>query len=382
MADLNSCESTGKVEGTKVEDIVYKESSTETDVSKKIEAKKFNGVQTINTKSPESSKRYKNKASKRTMAKRNASSEVKIQNVPRSKETSVIRNQSERDQKESVQIPIPEDKHFNTTTEDREPEPVIDNNITDMITKGRRNTYEDLHKHKSVQTNGPPTLEHRRASSPVGYVFFSHERQGPAVLDEVNIHARRNTGSSINLNSKGENTEPTESIKERDNDKEGASQLYLLQQILLKSEGNWTDSPPGANSQPSIANLVNLEKTESEHDESDQGHEAHSVHAQYGGCDCPYYPLDTEAVQNSGCLCSWEDCCSYDSDSTLNEEYLFSDNSLALSPSEDEECEIYSKSIYLDKDTKELPQQMLQVGAAMHDIHLYCTVLFSMGFLN
>ncbi|XP_040212827.1 uncharacterized protein LOC120943533 isoform X2 [Rana temporaria] len=353
MADLNSCESTGKVEGTKVEDIVYKESSTETDVSKTIEAKKINGVQTINTKSPESSKRYKNKASKRTMEKRNASSEVKFQNVPCSKETSVIRNQSERDQKESVQIPIPEDKHFNTTTKDREPEPVIDNNITDM-------REEEIPMKISTNINGPPTVEHRRASSPVGYVFFSHERQGPAILDEVNIHARRNTGSSINPDSKGENTEPTESIKERDNDKEGASQLYLLQQILLKSEGNWTDSPPGANSQSSIANLVNLEKTESEHDESDQGHEAHSAHAQDGGCDCPYYPLDTEAVQNSGCLCSWEDCCSYDSDSTLNEEYLFSDNSLALSPSEDEECEIYSKSIYLDKDTKELPQQMLQ----------------------
>ncbi|XP_073447211.1 uncharacterized protein [Aquarana catesbeiana] len=365
MADLNSCKSTGKVESSKLEDIVYKINSTETEVSKKIEATKINSFQTINTNSSESSKRYKNKASKRIMAKRHASSEVKLQNVPCSKETTVIRNQSGRDQKESDQIPILEDKHFNTTTEDSVPEPVIANNITDMITKGRKNTYEDLQEHKSIQTNGPPTVEHRRASSPVGYVFFSHERQGPAVLDEVNINARRNTGSSINPNSLAENTEPAQSIRERaegssadnnDNDKEGASQLYLLQQILLKSEGDWTDSPPGANSQPSIANLVNLEKTESEHDKSDQGHEAHSVHAQDGGCDCP----DTESVQNPSCLCSCEDCCSNESDSTLNEEYLFSDNSLVLSPSEDEECEIYSKSIYLDKDTNELPQQMLQ----------------------
>ncbi|XP_077305073.1 uncharacterized protein LOC143924570 [Lithobates pipiens] len=370
MADLNSCETTGKVESIKLEDIVYKKSNTETEVSKKIEAKKINGFQTINTKSSESSKRYKNKASKRTMAKRHASSEVKLQNVPCSKEATVIRNQSGRDQKESDQISILEDKRFNTTTEDSVPEPVIANNITDMITKGRKNTYEDFQEHKNSQTNDPPTVEHRRASSPVGYVFFSHERQGPAVLEEVNINARRNTGSSINPISKGESTEPAQSIRERaedsstdDNkvdDKEGASQLYLLQQILLKSEGVCTDSPPGANSHPSIANLVNLEKTESKHDKSDQDHEAHSVHSQDGGCDCLYYPLDTEAVQNSDCLCSCEDCCSNESDSTLNEEYLFSDNSLAPSPSEDEECQIYSKSIYLDKDTNELPQQMLQ----------------------
>ncbi|KAM5151835.1 uncharacterized protein ACMZJ9_010094 [Mantella aurantiaca] len=358
LDDFNSCQSTGEIEKHTAEDVaVYEISSTEKEMPKKVKAKKSEVFQVSNPKSAGSSKGYKNKASKRTMVKRNA----KLEDVPYSKEeTFAIRNQGGKSPGDADQVPMLEHKHFTTTIEDNVVEPMLDNTI-DKITKERKNTYEDLQEQKNIQTGELPELKHRRASSPVSFVFFSHEKQESCDFDGVNIHAMSNL-----LNSRGENTEPAQSMKERvehasttnnqDKYEVGASQLYLLQQILLKSEGNLEDSAPRANPQPSMDSLENPEKRVSQYDKSDQSNEVHRIHGET--CDGIYHPIATTAVQNLFCHC--EECCSYESDSTLSEEYLFSDSSLVLSLSEDEECDICSKSTKLDEDTKEFTQQMLQ----------------------
>lgn len=348
---------------------------------KQVKATKIEVIHMNKTKSAGSPKINKNKASKVKMVKRHDSSETKLQDVSYSaEESSILRKQSRKHLKETNKVPMLEDKHVSIITKDDSvAESVLDDHTTDKTTKEIENILDDLQGDTKLHTDGLPRLEHGRASSPVSYVFFSHERQKSAVFDEININAKRNTGISMNPNSRAENTEQAQSIKDgaecysadnnKDNYKEAASQLYLLQQILLKLEGNLNDTSPGANAQLSNDNLINPEETECQN-KSDQSKEVHSVHVHVDGCDDLDDCQDTQALQNFACLCSRENCCCYESDSTLNEEYLFSDNSFAFSPSEDEECEICSRFTELDKNTKELPQQMYQVGTATQNIRV------------
>ncbi|XP_072275059.1 uncharacterized protein [Pyxicephalus adspersus] len=352
MADLSSGKSSKKVEKVKAEDIANKISSTETEMSQKVKANNIEVFQKGNTKSAGSPKRNTNKASKRTIGKRHSSTEMKRQDGQCSKgETSVIGNQNGKHQRESHQIPVLEDTHFNIMTVDESvAEPMLDNNTTEQITEKTEHTQEDLQEQKKIQTDNLPKLEPSRASSPPSLLFFSRERQLSLEFDGVDVNSMRSTGSSVNPNSGSENPE-LDQTKQRakcssvdinkDNDGNRPLQLYLLQQILLESEDNMKASSPGAKSQPFNDYVENPEETQNQHEKSDQSNTVHNVHAHIAGCGDLHYQLDTEDIQNSGCLCSCEDCYSYMSDSTLNEEYLFFDSPLALSFSEDEDTKEY-----------------------------------------
>ncbi|XP_075037603.1 uncharacterized protein LOC142098681 [Mixophyes fleayi] len=247
----------------------------------------------------------------------------------------------------------------NPVTEDGSTRPSpLGENLDNVITK---NTAGNLQTQNNIQTDGLTTPKYRKASSPASYVFFSRESEKSPVIVKVNEHAKNNTSSGLTYGASYDGMKQSVQYSFSDNRKEEiddrASQLLILQQLLLESEDNLTAVSPRPASQPLSNCLNNAEATVDNGTKADEDNEVHSA------------LLDSEAAQTSGYCCSCGDHCSYVSDSMLDEDYLFFDTSLELSLSDDEGSETPSKFGNLGNEAEENNEEQDRKKAASQDIY-------------
>ncbi|KAM4632557.1 uncharacterized protein O3C94_019091 [Discoglossus pictus] len=188
----------------------------------------------------------------------------------------------------------------------------------------------------------PPAIQNkpRKASSPAGYVFFSHDiKTSPSIIGSRGQSSRSNISSSKKQHKKELKLVTPSGVDEialgssaGAKDKSiNISQLVILQQIL-------SEPPAGPESQGNCISLENSRVTNSGASLKEDG--SQDVNTQQT---CTIGITDScsqLADQISGCCCSCDrDQDSYVSDSTLDDDFLFSDTSLALSLSENEDSE-------------------------------------------
>ncbi|XP_068100853.1 uncharacterized protein [Hyperolius riggenbachi] len=368
VVDLNPYASEEKAtlpqKGEAKEMVVSQISNPTTELSnKKAKTKELKEIQMSKAKPVRTLKTSKGKSAK-TMVKKEVPLDKNLNKLPDSEEESTVvssGNPNVKDGKLTNQVSKNEVIASNARTNDGNmAEAVLDNNCPD----------KDFHIDSKKHPDELSKAKHRRAGSPASYVFFAHESKPSPLLADVTNNSKRNS-SSPNHNSKDSNVEPPEDRMDRpgcpspgnskDGREDGASGLHLLQQILTESEDNLKDGSPRAISKFFTDNL-NSQENRVHHDEDLQSNDIHTLVSDYASSS---YPPESEGVATAGYYCLCENCCNYESDSTLNEEYLFSDSSLALSFSEDEERELYSKSPSQVKDTKEFPQK---VNTAVQDL--------------
>ncbi|XP_075422167.1 uncharacterized protein LOC142463382 isoform X4 [Ascaphus truei] len=229
---------------------------------------------------------------------------------------------------------------------------VNNNKIIQKIT----DTDREEQIQNQIQRDGLFAPEHRKASTPAGYVFFSHEmkEESPLFAESDGSSSRCNVNGT-NKASKGESiithndTALETQSSPRASKGEGladVSKLYLLQQILLEPISNSTPSSTGPDSQLTYSSLGKMEKADSRittpdgslgEDEIQGANISNTNTIGFIGSCCP---LTGQTAQTSGyCRSCDGDQISYATDTTLEEEYLFSDTSLVLSLSENEESE-------------------------------------------
>ncbi|MEE6497479.1 hypothetical protein FKM82_002752 [Ascaphus truei] len=245
---------------------------------------------------------------------------------------------------------------------------VNNNKIIQKIT----DTDREEQIQNQIQRDGLFAPEHRKASTPAGYVFFSHEmkEESPLFAESDGSSSRCNVNGT-NKASKGESkithndTALETQSSPRASKGEGladVSKLYLLQQILLEPISNSTPSSTGPDSQLTYSSLGKMEKADSRitppdgslgEDEIQGANISNTNTIGFIGSCCP---LTGQTAQTSGyCRSCDGDQISYATDTTLEEEYLFSDTSLVLSLSENEESEdisLLSKSRSLSNQSE------------------------------
>ncbi|XP_066432345.1 uncharacterized protein [Eleutherodactylus coqui] len=245
------------------------------------------------------------------------------------------------------QVTLMADKHSNTLTSDNSKEhPLLGENKDDG-TSGDTSSVRDLTMQNKIQ---PP--KHRRASSPASYVFFAVENKETSVTVKVNKCTKRHTqGGSTGAKSRflkrrscehanigvpcsGENKNYVRFQK-------GSSELALLREILSESKNNVTSGAP--DSQP-FSSRENIEERRTPlRADDDVIREGHGHLKHINDYDKLCSQVDCEAIKRSGNGRSCGECSSYETDSTLDEEYIFSDTPLDLSLSEDDDFDSSSK---------------------------------------
>ncbi|XP_056389604.1 uncharacterized protein LOC130283909 isoform X3 [Hyla sarda] len=209
-------------------------------------------------------------------------------------------------------------------------------NITSNIT----DSNIDLTMQDKIQSP-----KYKRANSPARYVFFAVENKESPIIVQVNGNTKKHTQdgsiggktgimrhvSSENANN-GSQCSDEKTYTRFD---KGSSELALLQEILLDSGNNLTSG--STESHP----FSNYEKSEGTG--AQEVSEVYRDLTHISDCDQLCSQLNCEAPNTSGYSCSSGEHSSYETDSTLDEEYMLSDLSLDLSLSEDEDSHSFSK---------------------------------------
>ncbi|XP_063790473.1 uncharacterized protein LOC134945238 isoform X2 [Pseudophryne corroboree] len=252
--------------------------------------------------------------------------------------------------------------------------PIGEKDLDNGVTATAISTVGNLLVQNNLQAEALTAPNYGNAGSPASYAVVSHESKESPVIDEVNGHAWKNTSfalingdtkETIRASSDGMNQDsqylPSDGTKDGIDDR--ASQLLLLQ-VLSQSVDNVPASSPRADSQPCSNCWNNAEATDFHRAKADEDIEVHTQsHGYTGSC----FQLDSDAAQTSGYCCSCGDGCSYVSDSTLDEDYLFYDTSLSLS--EDEDSETPLKSGRLVTGTEDNNEEYNMRKGAKKDIY-------------
>ncbi|XP_077131198.1 uncharacterized protein LOC143785940 [Ranitomeya variabilis] len=241
-------------------------------------------------------------------------------------------------------------------SEDSKGQTLFGEGSLDDVTSGNTSTDRDPTMQNKIQSP-----KYSRAWSPTSYVFFALENKESSIILEVDGCTKRCTQvdptsaksrikrrlSSESANSKsqysGENKEYISFDK-------GSSELALLQEILSDSGNNVTSS--SFDSWP-FSRFENSQETRVEHGEHDDISEVHGDFADINDYNKLSSTLDREAIMTTGYSCSTGEHSSYETDSSLDEEYIFSDTSLDLSLSEDDNMHSSSKLDALDEGREE-----------------------------
>ncbi|XP_071976728.1 uncharacterized protein [Engystomops pustulosus] len=240
------------------------------------------------------------------------------------------------------------DKRFTSMTSDvRKEKPVLEVGNTDEVTSTNSSSGKKLNT-REVQ-------KHSRASSPAGYVFFAVESKESSVIVQVNGCSKRytqdgSTGGRSKMvrreSSTCVNNEPHcpgENKNYLSSDK-GSSELALLQEILSDSGNDVTYS--SLDSQP----FSSCGNNEEERDRREADEDVTKEHRKLRHHNKLCSQADCEAKMTSGYSCSCEDHSLYETDSTLDEEYFFSDTTLEPSLSDDDYSDSSSKCNVLNPE--------------------------------
>ncbi|XP_063285548.1 uncharacterized protein LOC134571302 [Pelobates fuscus] len=238
----------------------------------------------------------------------------------------------ESNKKCSTLLPSPMDSQANTMMENTNEGSLGENNILE----DEKNFGPDVDLQIQNTIPGDVVKEHRKASSPVSYVFFSHELKGDSpLIIEPYRHSPTENISNIDNQSKRERkmstpalaveTQSTTCDEENYNDRTSKHPLLqeTLQDLITKSSA----SSVAAESDPMDGNLENIEKA-GRHVTQDNS----TGHNEFQIVPVAQMPQSLENYSLGD-----GDESIYVSDTTLEEDYLFSDRSSALHFSEDEE---------------------------------------------
>ncbi|XP_053550280.1 uncharacterized protein LOC128641777 [Bombina bombina] len=197
--------------------------------------------------------------------------------------------------------------------------------------------------------------KHKKASSPPPYVFFSNGVKKSTDVGEEQSEGN-STGDSIKPNKIQSDIATPVGIDQRASsaiNNEGnrnASQLFLLQQILLEPMDSSSARSLGAESQDSCRGLENMETKDSCVTDNDL--KTSHVHVNEQCC----HPID-QIVQTT--VTCEDDGSSFISDTTLAEDFLFSDTSLILSLSENEDLRDFAPGYSSDSENHQ-PRHMTE----------------------
>ncbi|KAM3916009.1 LOW QUALITY PROTEIN: uncharacterized protein RB166_015379 [Leptodactylus fuscus] len=229
-------------------------------------------------------------------------------------------------------------------------QPLLGENNRDDATSNNTRSDRDL-----TTQNKTVSPKYRRASSPASYVFFAVETKESSLIVQVNGCSKGytqhdTTGEkskivrvsservNIGLQCPGEN-------KKYPSFEKGSSELALLQEILSDAGNNVTSASLDSHL------FSSSEKTEGKKfQHGADNNDGNGVHG-----DLPHLSdrlcskLDCEAKRTSMYSCSCEDLSSYETDSTLDEEYIFSDTSLDLSLSDDDSDSSFRSDIVYER---------------------------------
>lgn len=296
--------------------------------------KKENNSPEINNKSVQSPRITEGNTSlkTRTLIRKYGPSERRPQGIPSSKKAKVLVSsvEAKTSGETSDQVTLMVDRCSTTiTSDDSKEQPELGENNMDDVTSSNTSSDSDLTAQGKIQS---PKCG--RASSPARYVFFAFENKESSIIVEVNGCTKRSQegstgGKSRFLRRVSSGRANTGSQCSGENQEyisldQGSSELALLQDILSES-GNKVmsgslDSKPfsspenGADDDVNEGNIDDYDKLRSQ-----------------PGC---------EAVETSGSSCSCGEHGGYETDSTLDEEYIFSDTS---SDPEDDDSHSSSK---------------------------------------
>ncbi|XP_075686294.1 uncharacterized protein LOC142655703 isoform X2 [Rhinoderma darwinii] len=294
----------------------------------------------------------------RTLIRKYGSSERRPQSIPSSKKAIFLvssgKTKTIREKADQVTSMVGK-RSIIITSDGSKDQPLLGENHMDDVTSSNTSSDRDLTMQNNIQ---PP--KYRRASSPASYVFFALENNESSIIVQVNGCPKRSTpegstggmsrikrvfseGGNIGSQSSGENQKYINTGDE-------ASELAILQELLLDSGNNINSG--STDSQP-FYNEKNREETRADHHGADDDINKVQVdQADINDYEKLCSPLDGKDMKTSGYSCSCGKHSSYETDSTLDEEYIFSDTSLDLSLSEDDDSDSSSKSDVLCKGPK------------------------------
>ncbi|XP_073503736.1 uncharacterized protein [Phyllobates terribilis] len=221
-------------------------------------------------------------------------------------------------------------------SEDSKGQPLFGENSMDDVTSGNISTDGDLTMQNKIQSP-----KYRRASSPASYVFFALENKESSIILEVDGCTKKCTQDGPTsaksriirrLSSGCANTRSQCSGENKGyiSFDKGSSELALLQEILSDSGNNVTS---GSFDSWPFSSCDSSQETRVQHGEHDDIIEVHGDFADYNKLGST---LDCEVTMTTGYRCSCVEHSSYETDSSLDEEYIFSDTSFDLSLSEDD----------------------------------------------
>ncbi|XP_069590232.1 uncharacterized protein [Ranitomeya imitator] len=241
-------------------------------------------------------------------------------------------------------------------SEDSKGQTLFGESSMDDVTSGNTSTDRGPTMQNKVQSP-----KYSRAWSPASYVFFALENKGSSIILEVDGCTKRCTQvdpTSAKLRIKRRLSTESANIKSQysGENKEyisfdkGSSELALLQEILSDSGNNVTS---GSFDSWPFSSFENSQETRVQHGEHDGISEVHGDFADINDYNKLGSTLDREAIMTTGYSCSTGEHSSYETDSSLDEEYIFSDTSLDLSLSEDDNTHSSSKLDALDEGREE-----------------------------
>ncbi|XP_040297376.1 uncharacterized protein LOC121008747 [Bufo bufo] len=333
------------VSSKKVEFPITHDGKLET--SKKESDKDLDSWKINNKKSIQSPRTAEGNTSKtRTLITRYGSSERRPQGIPSSKKATFQASSGKtRTSKDtSDQVTLMTEKHSTTIMSDgSKAQPLLGEDTMYNITSSNTSTKRDL----TIQSNIQPP-KYRRASSPASYVFFALENKESSTIDQVNECTKRylqdgSSGPKLRIRRRAF-SEMTNIESQRSGEGKNyisfnrtSSQLALLQELLSNSVNNVTSG--SLDSQP-FSSRENSEETRAQCGADD---EVHGDHTHKNDYDKLCSQLDCAAAKTSGYTCSCGEHSGYETDSTLDEEFIFSDTSLDLSLSDDDDSDSSSK---------------------------------------
>ncbi|XP_073399284.1 uncharacterized protein [Dendrobates tinctorius] len=241
-------------------------------------------------------------------------------------------------------------------SDDSKGQPLLSECSMDNVTPGNTSTDIDM-----TMQNKIPSPKYSRACSPPSYVFFALENKESSIILEVDGSTKRCTQldptsakSRIirRLSSECANTKSQYSgeNKEHISFDKGSSELPLLQDILADFANNVTS---GSVDSWTFSSFENSQETRVQHGEHDDISEVPGAFADIKDYNKLGSTLDREAIMTTGYSCSTGEHSSYETDSSLDEEYIFSDTSLDLSLSENDDTDSSSKLDALDEGREE-----------------------------
>ncbi|XP_075175856.1 uncharacterized protein LOC142246677 [Anomaloglossus baeobatrachus] len=318
------------------------------EAAKEVNNSNLGGSKMSNKKSNQSSRTAEGNTSLKTKTLTgNFGPGRRTQGNPSSKNTKVLVSSGKikTTKKTSHQVPSMADKPSTIMkSEDSKAQPPIGEKSTDDAMLDNTSSDRDLAMQNIIQSP-----KYRRACSPASYVFFSLENKESSIIVEVdgctksctqNNPTGGNSRLVRRLSSERASTRCPGGTKEYMSYHKGSSELALLQEILSDSGNNVTS---GSFDSWPFSSCENSEESRVQHRSDYDVSEVHGDLADINDYNKLGSMLDCKATMTPGYSCSCGEHSSYETDSTLDEEYIFSDTSLDLSLSEDDDTNSSSK---------------------------------------